>query len=555
MLRIGLLPLAIARKWDMMPAMSDLHYFRKDWIERSDKTLKADVCIYGGTSAGLIAAIEAKRRGLTCVILHPGRIIGGLTTGGLGWTDFGRKHVIGGLSRDFYHHCGKHYGKAEEFTFEPHVATMVYQELLREHELTVTLNQYLDRAELDGKRIKAITMLGGLRAEARIFLDCTYEGDLLAKAGVSYTVGREGNDVYKELNNGIQVQKFHQFSHAVDPFVREGDPSSGLLPLIVNEDLSRKQGQGDKRVQAYCFRMCMTDDPALKIDWQKPERYDERLYVLAGRWFRGEKDTYNEQLRDREGSPHIKKFDVFPNKTSGGFHKTDTNNHGPVSSDFIGANHDWPEASYERREEIFQAHVNYQRGFYWFMANRPDVPDRYREVYARWGLPKDEFLQTEHWPHALYVREGRRMVADYVVTEHDCHNEAPAPPDPVGMGSYSMDSHNCSRFVMPDPQTGKPRVMNDGDVQVHGFPPYSIPYRSIVPKRGQCENLIVPVCLSSSHIAYGSARMEPVFMVLGQSAATAAHLAIQGNTSVQDVDARKLNQALLDAGQVLTEPK
>jgi hypothetical protein len=534
--------------------VSDLHYFHPDWIVRTDRQLKTDICVYGGTSAGVIAAIKARKLGKQVVLLHPGKHVGGLTTGGLGWTDYGQKQVIGGLSREFYNRCGAAYGKEEEFRFEPHVATAVYEKWLSEHAVPVELGQYLDKVEMSGGRITAITLLGGLRVEAAAFIDATYEGDLMAGAGVSFTVGREGNAAYQETLNGIQVREYHQFSHPVDPFVKEGDEGSGLLPFIVEEDLSRKQGMGDKRVQAYCFRMCMTDDPALRIAWERPERYDPALYVLARRWFRGQKDEYNDQLtpeRAQEPGAVPRKFDILPMRTAGGFHKTDTNNHGPVSSDFIGANHDWPTASYARREEIFQAHVAYQKGYYWFMANDPTILERYRAAYQRWGLPKDEFQSTGHWPHSIYVREGRRMVADYVITEHDCRGQRTAP-DAVGMGSYAMDSHNCSRFVARG--TGKPHVMNDGDVQVH-VPPYAISYRAIVPRAGECANLLVPVCLSTSHIAYGSARMEPVFMVLGESAAIAANLAMESGQAVQGVDQKKLHEALVKAGQVLAVAK
>ncbi len=492
--------------------MSDLHYFNPAWIQTSDERLTVDVCIYGASSAGVTAAMEAKKHGKSAALLQPGKFVGGLTTGGLGWTDYGRKNVIGGISREFYRRAGKLYGKEEEFQFEPHVASAVYEQFLREADVAVRFCQYLDRAAVQDGKITEILLLGGLRVSAKIFIDASYEGDLLARAGVSFFIGREANSVYNETLGGIQVRDKHQFSHPVDPYKKEGDPASGLLPNIIAEDLSQMQGYGDRRVQAYNFRMCMTDDPALKIDWEKPRNYDPMQYVLAGRWFRGGKDQWNEQLRP-ETSTVPCKFDLLPNKTPGGFHKTDTNNHGPFSSDFIGANYDWPEGCYEKREELFQAHVTYQKGFYWFMANSSDVPGRYRKAYSRWGLPKDEFQQTDHWPHQLYVREARRMVSDYVITEHDCRGETKAG-DSVGMGSYGMDSHNCTRFVKME--NGNARVLNDGDVQVSAAA-YPIPYRAIVPRRREVTNLIVPVCLSSSHIAYGSARMEPVFMALGQS--------------------------------------
>jgi hypothetical protein len=534
--------------------MSDLHYFRADWIKASSEHLQVDVCVYGGSSAGLAAAIETHRRGKRAIVLQPGKFVGGLTTGGLGFTDYGRKEVVGGLSREFYRRVGKHYGKEEEFQFFPSVATKAYEGLLREHDVPVRLCQYIDRVEKQGDRITTITMLGGLKVSARVFIDASYEGDLMARAGVSFVVGRESNDVYNETLNGIQVRDLHQFSHRVDPFVREGDASSGLLPGIVDEDLTPKQGQADKRLQAYNFRMCMTDDPSLKIEWEKPAGYDPLRYVIAGRWLRGDKDKYNDLLPGDGPDPTVPmKFDILPNKTPNGFHKTDTNNHGAFSSDFIGANHDWPLATYEQREKIFQDHVTYQKGFYWYVANSPDVPERYRVAFSRWGLPNDEFVGTANWPHQLYVREARRMVGVHVITEHDCRGTRVAE-DPIGMGSYGMDSHNCCRFVRRD-KDGRAWVLNEGDVQVPAVA-YRVSYRSITPKPSECTNLLVPVCFSASHIAYGSARMEPVFMVLGQSAAAAACLAIENDSSVQAIDYNVLRDSLLDDGQILgLEPR
>lgn len=522
--------------------MSNLHYFHTDWIEADNRELQADLCIYGGTAGGVIAAVTAAKRGKRVILLQPGKHLGGMTSGGLGWTDFGRKHVIGGASHAFYRALGEHYGKEEEWQFEPHVAEEQLEKLLAETDATVLRCQYLDAVRMEGQRIVGVTMLGGLSVKASIFIDATYEGDLLAKAGVSYHVGRESNEVYGETLNGIQVRNQHQFSHAVDPYVVAGDAGSGLLPFVIADDLTTQQGQGDKRVQAYNFRICMTDDPALIVPWQKPAGFDPRLYVLATRWFNSEKDRYNENVDGDSTVP--RKLDIFPNKTPGGYHKTDTNNHGPVSSDFIGANYDWPEGDYTTRERLFQDHVTYQQGLYWFIANDASIPKRYRDAYSRWGLANDEFTDTGHWSHQLYVREARRMVGDYVITEHDCTGKSRAE-DSVGMGSYTMDSHNCARFVHDG------RVLNEGDVQVPPTDPYPISYRAIVPKKGECENLIVPVCFSSSHIAFGSARMEPVFMVLGESAALAATLALEAKSSVQDVPYDALKPELDNAGQVL----
>jgi hypothetical protein len=525
------------------------HYFLPEWIVPSERTIDADVCVYGGTAAGVIAAVAASRRGKRVTLLQPGTHLGGMTTGGLGETDFGAQHVIGGMARQFYRDLGRYYGRDEEWKFEPSAAAVVLNGYLRETDVIVHLRQYLRQVEIDGVRITAVEMLGGLRVRAKMFIDATYEGDLLAQAGVSYTIGREGNHHYGETIAGVQVREHHQFTEPVDPYVIPGDPTSGTLPLV-NARAAAPMGTGDGRVQAYNFRICMTDDPSSMVHWERPEDFDPQRYELARRWFNAHKDAYNEQL-GLQPAHLIRKFDVLTQRTKAGHFKTDTNNHGAVSSDFVGANYAWPEADYAQRELIFQAHVTYQKGLYWFLANDPSVPARYRDAYARWGLAGDEFVDTGHWPHQLYVREARRMVSDYVLTEHDTqHHRQPA--DPVGMGSYNMDSHNCQRFVAVI--NGVAQVRNEGDVQLPPKAPYGISYRSIIPRRGECANLLVPVCVSASHIAYGSVRMEPVFMVLGESSAVAASLAIDMRCDTQSLPFEELSRALAEAGQVILGP-
>lgn len=526
---------------------SKLHYYQPSWIEPTDRAITTDACVYGGTAAGVIAATTLAAEGVDVTLLHPGHTLGGMTTGGLGWTDFGCKEVIAGRSREVYRRIGAVYGKDEEWMFEPHAAQEVIDALVQEAGLDVVRFAYLDRVEMDGKRIRAAHVLGGLTVRAKIWIDATYEGDLLAAAGVPYTVGREANCAYGEEFNGVQVRHLHQFDPpGVDPYITPGKPESGLLPWIEARNLIEHTGEGDHKVQAYCFRMCMTDDPELRIDWAKPEGYDPLEYELAVRWFaQADKADYSEHLREGDAPP--KKFDVLPARTPGGFHKTDTNNHGPVSSDFIGANYAWPTADHATRERIFQAHVRYQQGLYWTLANDDRVPERYRQAYARWGLASDEFPHTAHWPHQLYVREARRMVGDVVLCEPVCRGALPIE-DPVGMGSYNLDSHNCTRFVGPDGF-----VRNEGDVQL-GLDPYPVSYRCVIPPADSCENLLVPVCLSSSHIAYGSVRMEPVFMLLAESCALAARQALDASTAVQGVVYKTLRTSLEDAGQVLTAP-
>lgn len=497
-----------------------------------------DVVVYGGTSAGVIAAVQAKRDGLSVVIVGPDVHLGGLSSGGLGATDSGDKAVIGGLSRDFYDRLGDHYGRdGAAWTFEPHVAEALFEAFVAEHGIPVFRGRWLDReggVAMDGQRIVSVTMLDGSTFRGRVFIDATYEGDLMAAAGVTYTVGRESNETYSETLNGVAMHqdRYHQFAVPVDPYMVPGDPSSGLLPGV-SAGPPGIDGRGDDRIQAYCFRMCLTRIEANRVPFPRPDGYDPACYelllrtILAG--------------ANRHGAGFFSTH-AMPNG------KTDSNNAGPFSTDHIGANYDYPDGSYVERAAIIEDHRRYQQGLMYFLANDPRVPAELREEVGRWGLAKDEFVDHGHWPHQLYIREARRMVGEFVVTERHVRRDMPTPR-PIGMGSYNMDSHHVQRYV-----TAEGHVRNEGDVQVSPGGPYPIDYGAIVPRRGECENLLVPVCVSASHIAFGSIRMEPVFMILGQSAAQAAKLAIEDGVAVQDVDYGRLEQAMLDAGQVLRAP-
>ena len=521
------------------------------WAADSSQTY--DVVVYGGTSAGVTAAVQAKRMGKTAIIVGPDKHLGGLTAGGLGWTDSGRKEAVGGISREFYRRIKKHYDKTEAWmyqkpeeysryrrdddamwVFEPHVAEQTFEELVAEYKIPVHRGQWLKRkggVTKDGLRIVSVTMLSGKIYRGRIFIDATYEGDLMAGAGVSYHVGREGNEAYGETLNGVQTRNAtsHQFEKSVDPYIKLGDPASGLLPLI-HADGPGKEGQGDHRIQAYNFRMCLTKVSENRAVFPKPNNYDPMQYELLARYL------------DKGWRAIFVKFDPAPNA------KTDTNNHGAFSTDNIGMNYDYPEGSYERRREILEEHEDYQKGLMWFLAYDPRVPADVREKMSQWGLAKDEFADNGHWPHQIYVREARRMISDFVTTELHLRRIKPTPK-PVGMGSYNMDSHNVQRYV-----DEKGCARNEGDIQINPGGPYPISYGAIVPKASECTNLLVPVCVSSSHIAYGSIRMEPVFMILGESAATAAVFAIDDNINVQDVDYSRLRAHLLANGQVLELP-
>ena len=532
----------------------------------------ADIVIYGGTSAAVVAAVQAKAMGASVVVVSPDRHLGGLSSGGLGYTDSGNTASIGGLAREFYRRVFRHYsdeaawnwrprsalttrgqgvgpdeeGQETMWIFEPHVAEQIFDTWIAEAGVTVVREALLDRergvkvaAGAAGPRIESLTTLASASAPARtfagkVFLDCTYEGDLLAAAGISFHVGREANATYGETWNGNQVGILHHGHHwnqPVDPYVVPGDPASGLLPRI-SADPPGTRGEADARVQAYCFRMCLTNVPENRLPFPRPEGYDPADYELLARTFAaGWREVFD-------------KFDPVPNG------KTDTNNHGPFSTDNIGMNHDYPEASYERRREIVAEHRAYQQGLMWFLSHDERVPEEVRTRMAQWGLPRDEFTDNGHWSHQIYVREARRMVGADVMTEQHTLSKRPVER-PVGMGSYTLDSHNVRRYVVPA-AAGKPaHVQNEGDIGVKVPKPYAIGYGCLVPRREECVNLLVPVALSASHIAYGSIRMEPVFMILGQSAATAAALAARADGVVQDVPYEALRERLVADGQVL----
>ena len=538
---------------------------------------KYDIVIYGGTSAGVAAAIQSSRMGKSVVLIEPTHRIGGLTTGGLGQTDIGNKQAIGGISREFYENIKTYYdnpknwkwqkrseyidsgqsrteeGEDSMWTFEPSAALSVYKDMIAKEKIALVYNERLDRVngveKVDGK-ITSITMESGKTFSGNVFIDATYEGDLMAAAGVSFTVGRESNAQYGETLNGVQANIFnisltgwvskngfnHNFVPGVDPYIKKGNPNSGLLPNI--NEKPGLEGTGDQKIQAYCFRMCLTDVPENRIPFQKPEGYDEVDYELLIRNYEARKGPIREMYSYGNSLlPWINSG--MPN------HKTDTNNKFGFSTDYIGKNYAYPEASYAEREKIVENHRKYQMGLMWTLANHPRIPRDVREEASRWGTTKDEFERADGWQQQLYIREARRMISDYVMTQYNCEGLY-IPDDAIGLGAYGMDSHHIQRYV-----DANGFVQNEGNVECHVKAPYPISYKSIIPKKEECQNLIVPVCLSASHIAFGSIRMEPVFMVLGQSAATAAALALDSDTAVQEVPYRNLRSALLKDGQRL----
>ena len=499
------------------------------WLSALSCGKPYDVCIYGGTSAGVMAARSAALEGCSVVIVEPSGHIGGLTTGGLGLTDIGNKQVVQGLSRQFYRELGKHYGKLESWVFEPRVAQEVMDAYLEHPRITVLRRTGLDKLFRSGKRITEMhtlrldgegRVLGrGPLIRAKVFIDASYEGDLLPAAGVRYAVGRESSDRYGESWNGRHVATNHQFPDGVDPYGVPGDPASGLLPGVT-EGPAGEEGEGDGLLQAYNLRLCLTDSLENRIPLTRPSGYDSTHYELLARLIAAQ--------------PVSARYFIWSPMPG---HKTDVNNFGGFSTDYIGGNAGYLEASYAGRYKIYQAHTDYTLGLLWFMMTDPRVPAATREELARWGLPRDEYPENGHWTPQLYVREGRRMVSDYVVTQKDCEGLTDVP-DGVAYAAYKMDSHNCRRIVADG------MVKNEGNVEEKIPGPWPIPYRSIVPARKECDNLLVPVCVSASHIAFGSLRMEPVFMSLGQVAGLAAVISLRQGVSVQDVSAEELMSGL-----------
>lgn len=490
------------------------------------QTRSVDICIYGASSAGVIAAYTAKKAGKTVLLIEPGRHLGGLTSGGLGYTDIGNKFVISGIARDYYRRIGAHYGKFEQWIFEPHVARQTFEAYINAAGVEVWYDHYLVHAHNESGTLKAIRIRNLTNNEesvvqAKMFIDCTYEGDLMAKAGVSYIVGREDNALYHETYNGVQLRDKHQFPDGVDPYVVPGKPETGLLWGISREPMA-PQGSGDKKVQAYNYRLCLTNRPENRIPIERPDDYDSTQYELLLRTI--------DKNRDLPLGTYLK-IDLMPNG------KTDINNNGPFSTDMIGMNYNYPELDYAGRKRIADAHERYIRGLLYFLGHDPRLPEHIRKDMLQWGYPKDEYVDNNHWSPQMYVREARRMKGAYVMTQANCEGKQ-VVEDAVGMAAYTMDSHNCQRIVING------MVKNEGDVQVGGFGPYPISYRSLIPQAEECKNLLVPVCLSASHIAYGSIRMEPVFMVLAQSAALAAVQAIDTKKSVQQVNVKHLQELL-----------
>ena len=508
-----------------------------------NKTVQTDVCVYGGTSGGVIAAVQAARLGKTVALVAVNNHLGGMTSGGLGETDIGSLgyDYIRGMAREFYERVGRKYGENLKFHFEPHVAESVFNDMVREARVQLYTNQYLVNVSTQADAsLSAIIMDNGDVFRARMFIDASYEGDLMARAGVSYVIGREASTQYGESLNGTRLPNSggHQFgSLKISPWLLTNNPASGLISLM-ESNAAQAPGSADTHVQAYNFRMCLTQNPTNRLPFTAPSHYQPAKYELLGRYIQG--------LLAQHRTLSLGTFMGIYAMPNG---KTDINNNGPVSTDFIGGSDVYPLAGPELRVEIWQAHKDYTQGLFYFLATDPRVPEGIRRQMQSYGLCRDEFPDNGGWPYQLYVREARRMVSDYVLTQSNCLGLVTAP-DSIGLAAYAMDSHNCQRLVVNG------LVENEGDTYTIGSITncWPVAYRSIVPKKGQCGNLLVPWCLSASHVAFGSFRMEPVFMIVSQSAAIAGCVALDEHVPVQQLDYARLRTELVAQHQRLDRP-
>ena len=485
-----------------------------------------DVVVYGGTAGGVVTAISAAREGAKVVLLEPSQHLGGMVTGGLSRTDHGEKETIGGYSLEFFRRVGRHYGEEIAWYPEPHVAEKILNDWVKEAGVRVVLGQRLrekNGVKKSAARVTEIIMEGGTAFQGKIFVDASYEGDLMAQAGVSYTVGRESTAQYGESLAGVRPKdKAHQFDFPVPAY----DAKGKLLPEIQKEPRG-ELGTGDRKVQAYNFRMIFSKDPKNRRPFPKPANYDARRFKVL--------ELFLKAFQQHHGRPPRMDEILLPFEIPN--NKADFNNRGPFSTDYIGKNWDYPDASYKRRAEIRQEHVDYAKGLFYFLANDPQVPRPLRDELNQWGLAKDEFTDNENWPYQLYVREARRMVGNFVMTQKDIQKEL-TKHDVIGMGSYNSDSHNVQRYAQPDGT-----VQNEGNMEVP-VTPYQIPYRVLLPKKHEAQNLLVPVCFSASHVTYSTLRMEPVYMIMGQAAGVAAKMAIDAGVAVQDIDRKALTAKL-----------
>ena len=515
-------------------------------FETEEKTIVSDVVVYGGTAAGVMAAIQIARMDKSVVLIEPSSHIGGISVNGLGGTDINNHNfkngvAVGGLAYEFYQKIGQHYGvdnwdennnHSAVWRFESSVADSIFKNWVEEYQIPVFYNTRLELSENAVKKIGAqiveIQMEGGKRFQADVFIDATIEADLTHFSGVETIIGRESNDVFGETKNGIRDENtYRQFVVDIDPYNVPGDLTSGVIPTIQDEPFGTP-GSGDERIMAYCFRVCLTQEEGNKVKFTKPDGYDESQYEIYLRYFEAEGNFYRPNSNIPNG-------------------KTDLGAWHDLSHNLYGLNHDYPGGDYKTRERILREHQTFTQGLFYFLTNHQDVPEDVQYEWSSWGLCKDEFVDNNNWPRDFYVRSARRMVSDYVITEHHTRRIDPeAVTDPVGVAYWPPDMHHSRRII----RDGK--AYNEGFVfGGEDWGPFGISYQSLTPRIEEANNLLVPSALSSSYVAYGAIRLEWTYMVIGQSTGIAAVIAVQKGVPVQEINYSELRNHLLEANQVL----
>ncbi|MBW3612875.1 MAG: FAD-dependent oxidoreductase [Chloroflexi bacterium] len=499
--------------------------------------MNAEVVVFGATAGGVMAAVAAAEEGANVILVATGRHVGGMVTGGLGKTDLERQEqLIGGLARRFFVAAGDAYGEPIAWRFEPSVAETIMERLLADSGATVHRGEGLASVDLEEGRLTAIRLDDGTTLSADAFIDASYEGDLLRAAGVDHAIGRQGRERYGEPHAG-RVELLpnpHQFRVTFSALAADGQ----LLPGVRPYDAIGPTGSGDGLVQSYCYRVCLTDDPQRRIPFARPPDYDPQRYVLLERYFAA--------LGDAAGIRDVLGIGRIPNG------KTDVNSGGPVSTNLLGGSWRYPTAEAPERTRIAEEHRTWTQGLLYLLATDPAVPQSIRDEMGALGWPADEFVDTGHFPHQLYVREAARLRGQHVLTEHDLRSER-MPADAIGLGGYNIDIREVQWvaapiYRFPDIQ---PEVMVEGYLSAP-VPPWGIPYRSLLPRRDQCENLLVSVCISASHVAFSSFRMEPQYMIAGESAGVAAAMASRDRRAVDDVPIDELQGRLRARGQLLS---
>ena len=489
-----------------------------------------DVLVYGGTPGGVIAAVAAARAGADVALIEPSAHVGGMMSNGLSWTDRGDVGVIGGIVDEFFDRTQALEGSVRgRYAFQPKTAEAVFKQMLSQAGVTVYYGERLAEGggavTKSGTRITAIRLESGASLAAHVFIDASYEGDLLARAGVAYRVGREAVEEFGEPLAGVRPA---QVVMSVPPGLDPGFPLSAPGPV----------GSADERIQGSNYRLCLSTNAANQVPFPQPAGYDPARYDINV--------EYWSQLAASGQSPNLHwamHVDLLVNQ------KWDLNEFALLSLGLPGANHGYPEGTYAQRTAIDAYHEDYQKGFLYFLANDPNVPSALQDQVNAFGLCADEFTDNESWPRLLYLREGRRMVGRHVLTQLDI-GTLRSKPDIIGMASYRLDSHAVSRWI-----DGQGRLVAEGSFGAGGVSQrWAIPYRSITPERAQASNLLVPVAAAASHVAHASLRMEPSYMIMGQAAGTAAAMAAASGTDVQVLSVSALQNALKATGSVLTDP-